>query len=449
MQTARDVAALERFGSSDAPPPPLPLLRDAVDACVPLHCLLRPQQHQRHAPLAASSDAPVELSAFFMRNWHDDNAASGWCVRTQADYDDAQAVAAALQLLPEAGGGAALPVHDFAREYAEQCFQRMLDAYAAGQSLNVDVLCNSKIKFGALPEVLRRAHGGTGTVLLATGHYARTWRPPASGAAAGAAADTALLLRPCTVGHDLNDQTVFLARVPPTVLARALFPLGHLFTTKADMRALARHAFPPSGAAAAAARVAEKKTSTGICFVGPPQRHKAGAAASTASCTAHFADFLNEYLPPPPPPSAAAAPPHRTVFREAATRAELTVVPPTAAAAPRSACAVAALRGDYPGYLPAYAVTLGQRVHLEPCADADSARGVSTRAATYYVAEKVLLPAPPASTSAVRLLAEVRVVPRWDDPLLFASCVTVSALRWWLPASVLHTRAAVTCVGGT
>ncbi|AYU76181.1 tRNA-methyl transferase, putative [Leishmania donovani] len=458
VHTTLDVAALRCFGGPRAPPPPLRALRAAVDAHVPLHELLGKLVTAGEPGIAAAGydAAPVQYTPFFMRNWHDDNAASGWCERAQVDYDDAQQVARALDLLPR--DGTPLPMYDLSSEYVGQCFERMLAAYAAGHTLNVDVLCNSKIKFGALTRALRRTGSAFSETLLATGHYARTWDLP-RGVHGGdnAKRRLVLLVRPCSAGRDLNDQTVFLSRVPPSALATAIFPLGHLFTCKADVRALARHSFGHSGGTAAVAssdgepqrtvaHISRKKTSTGICFVGPPS---AATCAGDTSCSSRFPPFLNEYLPPPPPPP---LPSTRTVFCDAVTGEELLVPGDTAehfAGAPLQpfACRLhrgpmfGALRADYPGLLPAYAFTLGQRVRL--CRRTVDGR---VREAAYYVADKVLAPLPSSDMSddkavPVRLLAEVRVVAQWNHALLYASQATVASLHWWLPPPVLHQRA--------
>ncbi|KAK7194462.1 tRNA-methyl transferase [Novymonas esmeraldas] len=431
VHTTADVAALHRLGGAHAQPPPLSALQAAIDARQPLHQLLRVRPPRSSSSSSGDGgrvlhDArPVHYTPVFVRCWQDESTSAGWCVRAQAEYDDAQRVARALELLPS--DAAPLPLHDLSCAYAELCFQRMLDAFAAGDTLNVDVLCNSKVKFGELLRALHRVDAPSGAApLLATGHYARTWVPPWCGVDGGAS--SALLVRPLTAGSDLNDQTVFLSRVPPSTLAHAVFPLGHLVACKADVRALAHSFFGRCGGGAAA-HISCKKTSTGICFVGPPPR---GAAVPS-----HFAGFLNEYIAPPPSSTAA---PDRTRFRDATTGETLWWLE-GAAEGRRHGSAGAALRADYPGCLPAYLLTLGQRVRLRRHSAAE--HGGQVREAPYYVARKTLAPLPPATPGSdgvgvVRVLAEVDVVPVWDHPLLYSSRATVASLRWWLPPWVLH-----------
>ncbi|KAG5510874.1 hypothetical protein JKF63_06375 [Porcisia hertigi] len=457
VYTTQDVTALRFFGSPRVPPPPLSMLQAVVEARVPLHQVFSKlvTAGELASAVAAHDASPVQYFPFFMRNWHDDNAESGWCARSRVDYDDAQRVAMELDLLPR--DGTPLPLYDFSSEYAEQCFGRMLDAYAAGQTLNVDILCNSNIKFGALTSELRRTGSVFRETLLATGHYAQT-RDLSCGFHSGVDEEESvtLLAQPCSAARDLNDQTVFLSRVPPSALARAIFPLGHLFTCKADVRALATHSFGRSGGTLTVrsdggpeqsiAHISQKKTSTGICFVGPPS---SATCAADTSRSARFPAFLNEYLPPPQPLSLSSAP---TVFSDALT-GEVLLAPQSTAEHPTGtpsqpiAChssrntLLETLRADYPGRLPAYAFTLGQRVRLgRRTADGQ------VREAFYYVAEKVLAPLPPSAVARgnpapVRLLTEVRVVAQWNDPLLYTSQTTVTSLHWWIPLPMLHQRA--------
>ncbi|KPA73218.1 putative tRNA-methyl transferase [Leptomonas pyrrhocoris] len=441
VRTNADVAALRRFGSARAQPPALTDLQAAVAAERSLFSMLPDTVKSEMCVSAHEHDLhnrEVELYPFFLRCWHDDSAPHGWCAQSQSDYDDAQRIAHTLELLPRT---AALSVLDYAEEYAAQCFQRMLHAYAAGNTLNVDVLCNSRIKFGVVAQALKVVPTSSSSTreretrerpqqtLLATGHYARTWDVCSSRGSAEPRA--ALLLQPCSARHDLNDQTHFLSRVPPSTLAGALFPIGHLFKAKADVRTLAQHVFSADDDVA---HIARKRTSTGICFVGAPPSPSPSAFTTHStppSCKARFASFLNEFLPPPPPSLPPSSPPRHTAFREATTNTEKMLVSGTNTFGP--------LKDDYPAYLPAYAVTLGQRLRLAD-AHSDGTHGHLERYC--YVARKRLLPASSSGEPhEVRLLEEVLVVDRWDHPLLCTSCVGAVSLRWWLPTDVLRRAA--------
>jgi tRNA-uridine 2-sulfurtransferase len=180
-----------------------------------------------------------------MSNWEDD----GYCDNAR-EFQDARRVCLEL----------GLPLHrvNFAREYREQVFTDFLADYGKGRTPNPDVLCNRQIKFG----VMRRYAQRLGATQLATGHYARVERDPATGAS-----------RLYKAVDSAKDQSYFLHAVAAADLANVLMPLGEL--TKIEVREIARKA----GLA-----VAEKKDSTGICFIGERP----------------FAEFLRQYLPEQP-----------------------------------------------------------------------------------------------------------------------------------------------------
>jgi tRNA-specific 2-thiouridylase len=153
-----------------------------------------------------------------------------------------------------------LPLHrvNFAREYREHVFADFLAEYRKGRTPNPDVLCNRRIKFG----VMRRYAQRLGAARIATGHYARVEVDPADG------------IPQLRKGVDTTkDQSYFLHAVAAEDLVDVVMPLGEL--AKSQVREIARQA----GLA-----VAEKKDSTGICFIGERP----------------FAEFLHQYLPDEP-----------------------------------------------------------------------------------------------------------------------------------------------------
>jgi tRNA-specific 2-thiouridylase len=188
-------------------------------------------------------DAGHDVQCLHMSNWEDD----GYCSAAE-DFQDARRVC--LQL--------GLPLHrvNFAAEYRADVFAHFLEEHRRGRTPNPDVLCNRSIKFGVMRRYARRL----GATAIATGHYARLRHR-----------DGAVEL---LKGVDPNkDQSYFLHAVHAADLEDAIFPLGGL--TKAEVRAIARRAGLP---------VAEKKDSTGICFIGERP----------------FAEFLRTYLPDTP-----------------------------------------------------------------------------------------------------------------------------------------------------
>ena len=112
--------------------------------------------------------------------------------------------------------------------------------YAAGRTPNPCVACNRRIKFGAMLD-LALEYGCDG---VATGHYARVERDPASG--------RWLLLRAPTP----KDQSYVLYQLMQRQLSRAVFPLAAY--AKPEIRALAQRAGLP---------VANRPDSQEICFV--------------------------------------------------------------------------------------------------------------------------------------------------------------------------------------
>jgi tRNA-uridine 2-sulfurtransferase len=187
-----------------------------------------------------------EVVGVFMKNWEADDLEED-CPIAQ-DYRDVLAVGETL--------GIEVQLVNFSKEYQERVFAYFLAEYRAGRTPNPDVLCNAEIKFKAFLEHALKLKAD----FIATGHYARL---------AGEAGQRQLLK-----AVDANkDQSYFLYRLSQQQIARALFPLGEL--AKPQVRELARQA---------RLAVAEKKDSTGICFIGERP----------------FREFLQRYLPTQP-----------------------------------------------------------------------------------------------------------------------------------------------------
>ncbi len=191
-----------------------------------------------------------EVVGIFMKNWEDDDD-SEYC-SSNIDFVDAAAVADVV--------GIGIEHVNFAADYKDRVFAEFLREYKAGRTPNPDILCNAEIKFKAFLDHAVRL----GAEKIATGHYARVRRNPASG------------LHELLKGLDpAKDQSYFLHRLNQQQLARTLFPVGELHKT--EVRRIAADIGLPN---------AKKKDSTGICFIGERP----------------FRDFLNRYIAREPGP---------------------------------------------------------------------------------------------------------------------------------------------------
>ena len=194
-----------------------------------------------------------DVTCAFMRNWDalanndikgNPTIQNDVCPQ-EKDYQDAQAVADAL--------GLKLLRVDFIKEYWDYVFSTFLEEYKKGRTPNPDILCNKYIKFDAF---LKFADD-LGFERIATGHYAQVQHKETE----------SIMMR----GLDDNkDQTYFLCQLSQEALRRTLFPIGNL--EKQEVRRIAKEQKLP---------VAEKKDSTGICFIGER----------------NFREFLQNYLP--------------------------------------------------------------------------------------------------------------------------------------------------------
>ncbi len=195
-------------------------------------------------------EAGYEVIGLFMRNWDslvnndilgNKELNSGEVCTQEQDYMDALKVCQKLDI----------PLHrvDFVKEYWDYVFTYFLEELKLGRTPNPDIMCNKYIKFDMfVKEALK-----FDCDYVATGHYARM--------------QDGKLLR----GIDNNkDQTYFLSQLTEKQLENVLFPVGNL--EKKEVREIAsKHGLI----------TADKKDSTGICFIGER----------------NFSNFLTNYLP--------------------------------------------------------------------------------------------------------------------------------------------------------
>ena len=176
----------------------------------------------------------------FMKNWEEEGPCPAYL-----DYEDVVSVCDQLQI----------PHYsvNFAKEYWDEVFSKCLKEYAAGHTPNPDILCNREIKF----KIFLKKALDLGADYLATGHYAQKIAHNGEWA----------------LGRGVDgdkDQSYFLYTLKSSLLNHVLFPLGGM--TKKEVRACAL---------AAGLATAQKKDSTGICFIGKRD----------------FKEFLGRYIP--------------------------------------------------------------------------------------------------------------------------------------------------------
>jgi len=197
-----------------------------------------------------------EVEAVFMRNWDSatnldlkgNPTAFDEVCEQEKDYQDAVKVAEKL--------GIKLHRVDFIEDYWDRVFTYFLDEYKKNRTPNPDVLCNNEIKFKAFIDYVEKFNPD----YIAMGHYAQV----------DLSGDEPRLMR----AFDQNkDQTYFLSQLKAEQLRHVKFPIGNI--DKKKVREIAKR----EGLA-----TADKKDSTGICFIGER----------------HFSDFLSNYLPAQP-----------------------------------------------------------------------------------------------------------------------------------------------------
>lgn len=187
-----------------------------------------------------------EVTGVFMKNWEEDDT-DDYCAAAE-DMADAESIAKQLDI--------PFKTINFATEYWDRVFEYFLQEYRSGRTPNPDIMCNKEIKFKAFLDYAKIL----GAEYIATGHYARVDR----------SSGPSLMLR----GKDNNkDQTYFLYTLQQEQLNKTLFPVGEL--QKEEVRKIAEQ----QGFV-----TANKKDSTGICFIGERK----------------FKDFLQQYIPAQP-----------------------------------------------------------------------------------------------------------------------------------------------------
>ncbi|WP_343190464.1 tRNA 2-thiouridine(34) synthase MnmA [Buchnera aphidicola (Mollitrichosiphum nigrofasciatum)] len=183
------------------------------------------------------------VEGLFMKNW-EENDTNEYCA-SKKNLKDVQLVCNQLNIY--------LHKVNFSYEYWNKVFKVFLKNYMQGFTPNPDVLCNYKIKFNVL---LKFAIKILKADYLATGHYA---------------INSNFHKRELLKSWDKSkDQTYFLYTLNYKIIKKIIFPLGEL--NKNIVRKLAHKLNM---------QIANKKSSTGICFIEPK----------------NFKKFLTDYIP--------------------------------------------------------------------------------------------------------------------------------------------------------
>lgn len=193
-----------------------------------------------------------EVTGVFMRNW-DEKDEKGHCTG-DADAADAEWVCRKLDI----------PFHEanFVKEYWNDVFMYLIEEYKAGFTPNPDIMCNKKVKFSSFLKYAQETHN---TEIIATGHYARS-----SFGEELENYDVRKGARLLQSFDRIKDQTFFLSQIPQKALQHSMFPLGDY--NKSVVRKIAE--------SANLYQVADKRDSTGICFIGARK----------------FQEFISEYI---------------------------------------------------------------------------------------------------------------------------------------------------------
>jgi tRNA-specific 2-thiouridylase len=230
------------------------LISGGVDSSVALR-LLKEQGH--------------DITAFYLKIWLEDEMSFLGECPWEDDLSYIEQVCRDADVL--------LEIVPFQKEYWERIVRYTIDEVKKGHTPNPDVLCNTRVKFGAFYEYLMARNDNVPFDKIASGHYAQVEKIDAGSGfatpflglsldsdAKGKVQVTNLNLRT----HDsqyllkqspdaLKDQTYFLSQLTQAQVARALFPIGHL--QKHEVRVLAEKFGLPN---------AMRKDSQGLCFLG-------------------------------------------------------------------------------------------------------------------------------------------------------------------------------------
>ncbi|XP_043691968.1 tRNA-specific 2-thiouridylase MnmA-like [Telopea speciosissima] len=177
-------------------------------------------------------------TAFYLKIWFQEDYENFWSACPwEEDLKYATAVCEQVNV--------PLEIVHLSEEYWDNVVSYIIEEYRSGRTPNPDVLCNTRIKFGAFLDAISSIEFD----YIASGHYARVIHP---------CSDQSECPSILELSKDkVKDQTYFLSHLSQTQLRRLLFPLGCI--SKDEVRKIAEKMDLPNK---------DRKDSQGICFLG-------------------------------------------------------------------------------------------------------------------------------------------------------------------------------------
>ncbi|WOK93071.1 hypothetical protein Cni_G01764 [Canna indica] len=226
--------------------PPANLSPGAVDLKPYLGCSMLGRRLKVAVLLSGGVDSSVALrllhaaghdcTAFYLKIWFQEDFENFW---SECPWDDDLKYARAVSDQVDVP----LQLVHLSDEYWNNVVSHIINEYRSGRTPNPDVLCNTRIKFGAFLEAIDSMEFD----YVASGHYAHVSHSSLE--------DGLSILK---LSKDLvKDQTYFLSHLSQSQLKRLLFPLGCM--RKEEVRRLATLMNLPNR---------DRKDSQGICFLG-------------------------------------------------------------------------------------------------------------------------------------------------------------------------------------
>ncbi|KAK6235595.1 hypothetical protein SCA6_010932 [Theobroma cacao] len=213
-----------------------------------LSCCMPEQRLKVAVLLSGGVDSSVALrllhaaghscTAFYLKIWFQEDFENYWTACPwEEDLKHARSVCDQVYV--------PLEVVHLTGEYWKNVVSYIIEEYKCGRTPNPDVLCNTRIKFGAFMDAINSMDYD----YIASGHYANVVHPSAD------QIDKPSILE---LSKDMvKDQTYFLSHLSQAQLKRLIFPLGCL--AKDEVRQLAAKFDLPNK---------DRKDSQGICFLG-------------------------------------------------------------------------------------------------------------------------------------------------------------------------------------